>query len=70
VANSKGESLVLTDEERSVLASVGADPGRDDYRVPISRGRLVYAFVVERQLASDGTIELVNIESDLTGPEA
>ena len=36
----------------------------------ISRGRLVYAFVVEGQLASDGTIELVSIELDVTGPEA
>jgi hypothetical protein len=46
-------------------------PGRDDdYRVLISRGRLVYAFVVEGQRASDSTIELVSIELDLTGPEA
>ena len=44
--------------------------GRDDYRVLISRGRLVYAFVVEGQPASDGTIELVSIELDVTGPEA
>jgi hypothetical protein len=44
--------------------------GRDDYRVLISRGRLVYAFVLEGQLASDGTIELVSIELDVTGPEA
>lgn len=42
-------------------------PGRDDYRVLISRGRLVYAFVVEGQLADDGTIELVSLELDLTG---
>jgi hypothetical protein len=45
-------------------------PGRDDDRVLISRGRLVYAFVVEGQLSSDGTIELVSIELDLTGPQA
>ena len=43
--------------------------GRDDYRVLISRGRLVYAFVVEGQLADDGTIELVSIELDITGPD-
>ncbi len=42
--------------------------GRDDYRVLISRGRLVYAFVVEGQLASDGTVELVSIELDVAGP--
>jgi hypothetical protein len=42
---------------------------RDDYRVLISRGRLVYAFVVEGQLAEDGTIELVSIELDITGPD-
>src|SRR3954447_5400696 len=44
--------------------------GRDDYRVLISRGRLVYAFVVDGQLADDGTIELVSIELDVTGPAA
>jgi hypothetical protein len=36
--------------------------------VLISRGRLVYAFVVEGQLASDGTLELISIELDLTAP--
>lgn len=45
-------------------------PARDDYRLLISRGRLVYAFVVEGQLAADGTIELVGIDLDLTGPDA
>ena len=44
-------------------------PGRGDHRVLISRGRLVYAFVVEGQLASDGTVELVSIELDPTSPE-
>ena len=44
--------------------------GRDDYRVFISRGRLVYAFVVQGQPASDGTVELVSIELDVTGPAA
>ena len=42
-------------------------PGRDDYRVLISLGRIAYAFVVEGQLACDGAIKLVSIELDLTG---
>ena len=42
-------------------------PGRDDYRVLISRGRLAYACLVEGQLASDCAIELLSIELDLTG---
>jgi hypothetical protein len=29
----------------------------------------VYAFVVEGQLADDGTIELVSIEVDIAGPD-
>jgi hypothetical protein len=43
-------------------------PGRDDYRVLISTGALVWVIVVHGQLAPDGVVELVRLRIDLTGP--
>jgi len=43
-------------------------PGRVDYRVLIGTGRYIYAYAVEGQLAPNGTIELVRLEIQLTGP--
>ena len=41
-----------------------AIPGRDDYRVLISVGRLVPAISVVGQLAPDGAVELVELDID------
>jgi hypothetical protein len=40
-------------------------PGRADYRVFISHGMLVPRIVVLGQQASDGTVELVQVDLDL-----
>ncbi len=40
-------------------------PGRADYRVLISAGMLVARFAVVGQLASDGAVELVQLDLDL-----
>ena len=44
-------------------------PGRPDYRVLITKGRLVPAIAVVAQLARDGAVELVQLTLDLVGPE-
>ena len=41
-------------------------PGRSDYRVLLTSGVLVRALNVVGQLASDGAIELVSIDIDLS----
>ena len=41
-------------------------PGRSDYRVLLTSGVLVRALNVVGQLASDGAIELVSIDTDLS----
>lgn len=40
-------------------------PGRPEYRILISTGRLVYAYTIVAQLARDGTVELVEIDLQL-----
>ena len=40
--------------------------GRPDYRVLISAGRLVSAYAVTAQLCSDGAVELLSLDLDLT----
>ena len=40
-------------------------PGRSDYRVFTGTGYLVAAFLVVAQLASDGAVELVELDLDL-----
>jgi len=40
-------------------------PGRADYRILISMGMLVPRFAVVGQLASDGAVELVQLDLDL-----
>ncbi|MBI2168869.1 MAG: hypothetical protein HYU28_05125 [Actinobacteria bacterium] len=40
-------------------------PGRSDYRILIAAGMLVPRFAVVGQLASDGAVELVQLELDL-----
>jgi len=44
-------------------------PGRDDYRVLISAGQLVFAYTIVGQLARDGSVELVDVEIDVVGLE-
>ena len=46
-------------------------PGRPDYRILIAAGTLVTGFAVIGQLASDGAVELVQLDIDIgeTGPE-
>jgi hypothetical protein len=41
-------------------------PGRDDYRVLIAPGVLVYAYAVQAALARDGVVELLSLEIDTT----
>jgi hypothetical protein len=43
-------------------------PGRSDYRILISGGSLVTAFTEVGQLASDGSVELVDLDIDLNPP--
>lgn len=45
-------------------------PGRADYRLLITQGRLVAAASVTGQLASDGAVELLDLEIDVSGPHA
>jgi hypothetical protein len=44
-------------------------PGRVDYRVLIATGTVVPAFSVLGQLASDGVIELIQLDIDRARPE-
>jgi hypothetical protein len=39
-------------------------PGRHDYRILISQGMLVPRFAVVGQLASDGAVELIQLDVD------
>lgn len=39
-------------------------PGRDDYRILLTTGRLVPAYTVTGQLAADGAVELISLEID------
>lgn len=43
-------------------------PGRQDYRVLITTGRLVAAVAVTGQLAGDRAVELVQLDIDTTSP--
>ena len=40
-------------------------PGRPDYRVLVTTGYVVAGFVVVAQLASDGAVELVELDLDV-----
>jgi hypothetical protein len=42
-------------------------PGRPDYRLLIGNGTVVAVYAIEAQLASDGTVELVNITVHTAG---
>jgi hypothetical protein len=46
----------------------GLVPGRPDYRILITTGRIAPMISVVGQLAADGAIELVDIDIDLRGP--
>ncbi|CAN5693739.1 hypothetical protein BH24ACT5_BH24ACT5_14950 [soil metagenome] len=39
-------------------------PGRDDYRILISIGRIVRAYAVVGQVSADGAVELVSLDLD------
>ncbi|MCP4087855.1 MAG: hypothetical protein GY745_22840 [Actinomycetia bacterium] len=39
-------------------------PGRSEYRVLVTSGMLVRAFTVVGQLAPDGAVELISLETD------
>ncbi len=41
-----------------------AIPGRSDYKMLISAGRIVRGYTVVAQLMSDGTVELIALEID------
>lgn len=43
-------------------------PGRDDYRILIGVGMVVARFSVVGQLASDGAVELVQLDIDTDAP--
>jgi hypothetical protein len=45
-------------------------PGRPDYRVLITNGRLVLSVAVTGQLAHDGAVELVGLDIDTRDPRA
>lgn len=38
---------------------------RTDYRILVTKGRLVYAFAVVGQLSADGSVEILSIDLDL-----
>gem|GEM_PF-1452986 len=42
--------------------------GRSEYRVLVAEGTLVYGFAVVGQLASDGAVELVQLDVDRQSP--
>lgn len=42
--------------------------GRDDYKILIGAGVLVFAFAVIGQLTNDGTIELISIDIEINAP--
>jgi len=44
-------------------------PGRGDYRTVILPGRVVYAYTATAQLASNGTVQVIDIELDLAWPQ-
>ena len=41
-------------------------PGRPDYRILVAAGQLVSAYAVAAQLCSDGAVELLSLDLDVT----
>ena len=42
--------------------------GREEYRVLVAEGMLVYGFAIVGQLAGDGAVELVQLDIDRRAP--